>query len=134
MSRGIGRMQQLIVGALSSRPGGDAFGGSWNDDFVLAQGIHDLRQVSKELARTNGGIIYCSFIEPKWEASFSRAIRSLQKRKMLEFPSLLPLQSVHRYAPRECVYELSDGVFHVNRYRQRRFVRVLAENPNIHNT
>jgi hypothetical protein len=74
-------MQRLILAALDARPGGDEvvdMGGYTR--FTLAPGVHDLREVSKQLAREHGGFSHADFISPTWEASFSRAVRHLRRR------------------------------------------------------
>jgi hypothetical protein len=86
MSRGLGLMQRRILDALCLRDGGDeVIDGSTGDTrFELPPGVHDLRRVSKELARRHGGISHCDFVSATWEASFSRAVRSLRRRRLIE--------------------------------------------------
>jgi hypothetical protein len=108
MSRGLGKMQRLILQELRSRRGGGIIERPWSSDVVLPDDVHDLREVSLKLAREHGGISHCSFIAPRWEASFSRAVRRLVAVGLIE---------------------------HTRGYRgmQRRFVRVLLDLAKIHN-
>jgi hypothetical protein len=89
-------MQRLILDALKNRR------------------VHDLRAVSHELAVKNHGISHCHFISPKWQASFSRAVRRLVQAGMIE-------------CRRHQIRNMPDGP----RFGQRRFARLPAE---IHNT
>ena len=91
MSRGLGRMQRLILDALLQREGGDWVCGEDHPDggFYLQLGVHDLRAVNRELARAHGGISHTNFTSPRWQASFSRAALGLLERRLLEVvPSL----------------------------------------------
>jgi hypothetical protein len=116
-------MQRRILEALRKRGGGDEvrqYSGI-GYGYILAPGIHDMRQVSHELAKANGGISHCHFHTQTWEASFARALASLIAKRYLEAPSLVrvvkdELGKAHR---------LSDGLYliHAND-RQNRFVRV----------
>jgi len=69
MSRGLGRMQCLILQELQSRRGGDIIERPWSFDVHLPADAHDLRQVRHKLAREHGGISHCDFIDPKWQAT-----------------------------------------------------------------
>ena len=130
MSRGLGAMQRRILAALAARPGGDRICNSADYGFTLAAGIHDMRQVSQELARTHGGISHCGFVSGSWSASFTRALTSLVSQGYIEVLSLVPLADDEL----GIATQLSDGLYlpYANR-SQHRFVRLLrgtAEFPN----
>jgi hypothetical protein len=127
MSRGHGVMQRRILDELKSRTGGDWVwpDGSWAYGFKLADDIHDLRIVTKELARQFDGISHRDFRTGSWEASFSRAVRRLTRDGTLEFPSILPaVKDEAHYCERT-----SDGLFYVQHHEklQRRFVRLSVQ-------
>ena len=91
MSRGLGRMQRLILDALLQREGGDWVGGEDHPDggFYLQLGVHDLRAVNRQLERDHGGISHANFTSLRWQASFSRAALGLVERRLLKvIPSL----------------------------------------------
>jgi hypothetical protein len=124
MSRGLGKMQRLIMDALTRRPFDD-----WVNayclrigDFKLMPGYHDLRKVAQEIARDNGAFSHCSFIDPAWQASFSRAIRGLAERGFIEVPSMILLANDRTGRAIHC----SDGLW-MFQPRQRRFVRISAK-------
>ena len=91
MSRGLGRMQRLILDALLQREGGDWVCGADHPDggFYLQLGVHDLRAVNLQLARNHDGISDTNFTSLRWQASFSRAVLGLLERRLLKvIPSL----------------------------------------------
>jgi hypothetical protein len=83
MSKGLGKLQRLIVAELS-KPGGETVESPMNCFFVLPESHHDLRRISKELAQKHVGLDYGN-IPAKWHAAFSRAIRGLRKRGLIEW-------------------------------------------------
>jgi len=127
MSSGLGAMQRRILDALAVRLGGDRVDENHIASFGLALGVHDLRQVSKAMARDHGGIYNGSFVTGKWQASFSRAVAGLVARGYISAPSLVPLADVGQSNDgplRRQVHHLSDGAY-IDQPRQRRFVRVM---------
>lgn len=144
MSKGLGVIQCLIVEAMQTRHGvgnphvldserAAVIGG----DFVhkcgpgrrcgygvyLAGGLHDMRQVKKELeARHSYKMIkYGSFNDQKWDAAFSRALRTLEKRGVIEFPSIVKLMIDDGGFAQ---HDLADGVYMDAHRTQRRFARL----------
>jgi hypothetical protein len=124
MSRGLGTMQRRILDALRKRDGGDEVrqyrGIGYG--YILAPGVHDMRQVSYELAVANGGISHCQYRTSAWEASFARALTGLIAKGYVEAPSMVPV--IHDELGK--AHRLSDGLYlpFANRH-QNRFVRVL---------
>jgi hypothetical protein len=124
-------MQRRILAALAASPGGDRVEYSNTSTFALAPGIHDLRKVSKALAREHGGISHCDFVYSKWQASFSRAVAGLVARGYLEAPSLVPISDVGQVydAPlRRQVHHLADGSYIDQSRHQQRYVSVMQNN------
>ena len=168
MSRGLGRLQILIVERMKTRAGvecdnrpygedifhqaatiegGDFVrrrppAGHFNIGFLLAAGVHDMRRVAEEVTSLAKGLP----VEEKksgalWDrmtgrthvarhnsifASFSRAVRGLERRAIIEFPALVPIAD---YDPevRHWVHFLADGTFiDGRRHGQRRFARLLT--------
>lgn len=87
MSKGLGSFQTAVLGFLLARTGGDRLA----HDVFLASGWHDIRTVGRELkgllATREAGLW-----EMLWEARFCRAIRTLQSRGMISFPSYFELR------------------------------------------
>ena len=91
MSRSLDQMQRLILDALLQREGGDWVCGEDHPDggFYLQLGVHDLRAVSRQLARDHAGISHTNFTALRSQASFSRAVLGLVERRLLKVvPSL----------------------------------------------
>lgn len=122
MSRGIGHLQQAILDTLAARPGGDEIENRYSRAW-LADDVHDLRTVSHEMAQVMGGISHQHFHTGAWQASFSRAVAGLVRRKMLESLSLVPLRDFEADYPVRIEY-LSDGEYLNWTSRQCRFARV----------
>jgi hypothetical protein len=119
MSRGIGAMQRRILPALAARQGGDRIRNTADYGFTLATGIHDMRQVCKEVARTHGGISHCSFVSESWSASFTRVLTSLARLGYIEVPPLVPVAADEL----GIATQLSDGLYLPNaNHSQHRFV------------
>ncbi|MEE9250174.1 MAG: hypothetical protein V3U93_03490 [Alphaproteobacteria bacterium] len=91
-------------------------------DWRIADDIRDMRKVSKTLARRHGGISHMDFAKLSWQAAFSRAVRGLVKRGLIETISVVPLAEGRPDAAN--VHELSDGMYLVVRGRQRRYTRI----------
>jgi len=87
MSKGLGKMQRLIVDELRNTRGGVWIERPWSFDVDCPAGVYDLREVSQALARRHGGISHCHFTSPAWQASFSRAVRGLVNRGLIETDS-----------------------------------------------
>jgi hypothetical protein len=96
----------------------------------LADGIYDLRASLAYLARRDNQISHCSYVRGAYQAGFSRAVRGLVRRGLLE-----PLRFL---VPIDCLGEgvetdlcrtlaLADGLYAAVSGRQVRFVR-RAEN------
>ena len=121
MSAGIGRMQRAILDALAGRPGGDLIVDGHGRRAWLADSTHDLRQLSREMARA-AGTLDCQYATNSWRASFSRGISGLLKRGVVEILWYVPLQAAeHGFAwP---VTETEGNIFMNWFSRQKRFVR-----------
>ncbi len=127
MGHGLGTMQRRIVDAMRTRHakpndwahpplGGDLIGGDFvhvpsykrhGYGYYLADGVHDMRVVALELSPGRYARGHA--------AMFSRALRTLEKRGVIEFPSMVPLSRDEvRIAE-----HLSDGLFLLDppRYR-----------------
>jgi hypothetical protein len=100
-------MQRRILAALAARPGGDRILNTADYGFTLAAGIHDMRQMCKEVAQTHGGISHCSFVSESWSASFTRALTSLASQGYIEVPSLVPVTDDEL----GIATQLSDGLY-----------------------
>ena len=122
MSRGIGNLQRAILGTLAARPGGDVIENRYRRAW-LADGVHDLRTVSHEMAKVMGGISHHDYVSGAWQASFSRAVAGLVRRKMIESISLVPLRDFETDYPARIEY-LADGEYLNWTSRQCRFARV----------
>ena len=121
MSADIGHLQRAILAALETRPGGDVLEDNCGHRAWLADGVHDLRKVSCELASRMGGISHCNHVTEAWSASFSRAVAKLADRCALNVLWLVPLEAVDREFAWPSV-ELAGGLYLQWFSRQRRFV------------
>jgi len=137
MSRGLGGLQREILKHLGDpiREGSVSNALQHYDDetvvygmaLTLGPGVHDLRHVSRVVARERD---VRRFDKNKFQAAFSRAVRSLVCRGILEVLWLVPLDGsgVHfcwDRARRGKVERLSDGEYLRWQSRQARFVRTL---------
>jgi hypothetical protein len=132
MSKGLGKLQREIISHLAdpipatgwSREGELRAGGVC---FIPVPGVYDLRSVSHTMARQRG----LKFVDwsPPLQAAFSRAVRSMVRRGILEKVELVPVERVTYWERhRRCsVHELSDGCFLDWSPRQVRFVRLKDE-------
>ena len=121
MSRGPGRLQRAILAALETRPGGDLIVDGHGRRAWLADNIHDLRSVSRSMARA-AGTPNCEYAASSWQAGFSRAIAGLAQRHMIDVLWRVPLYAVEP----EFAWPSAEfaGDIHLNWFsRQRRFVR-----------
>jgi hypothetical protein len=139
MSKGLGSLQNNVLGLMLATPGGDEIPVFWTRGrrvVRIAADMYDMRRISHDLQKLAGyeiGTIH------KWWPQFSRAVRTLEARGILEFPSLVPLSDnsdCEDYGEAG-ILRLSDGVF-LTRARgsndkQRRFGRVLPEKTNMLN-
>ncbi len=123
MSRGIGSLQRAICDTLAARPGADEIESGCRRAW-LADGVHDLRTVSHEMAKVMGGIFHNQYHTAAWQASFSRAVAGLVSRKMIESLSLVPLRDFESDYPARIEY-LSDCEYLNWPGRQCRFVRAM---------
>ena len=135
MGRGLGRLEREILDSLEiakerqhSYRGYD--GDDWHPGWLVVNravvrippDIHDLRATARFLAVKNGAIHAGSVISPAFDASFSRAVRSLLARGYLARVSMLPVIECEK-DDRGIVESFSDGNVIVLRGRQTRFVR-----------
>ena len=138
MSRGIGKLQREILRALpetkhrKKRAWENPFTRTHSVDVIVADNVFDLREVLKYLSGKLNKFTHCSYVSPRFQASFSRAIKSLIKRGLLiKYSSLVPLKEVENESEPYCpsnVHRLSDGLYLlVNKNAQIRFVS-LGEN------
>lgn len=143
MSRGLGRMQRLVLDELKARSGGDMVGdrneqskdmanelkseyGVWLCDRYaqLKPGVHDLRCVCYQLAVKHGGISHANFTSPEWQASFSRAVKGLHARGYIEVINVVPVQWAREDGFSKLdVHHLADGTYIVWNSRQKRFCK-----------
>ena len=122
MSRGIGHLQRGILTRLAARPGGDMLTDTCGHRAWLAGGVHDLRAISREMARAAGVPDY-EYATSVWTASFSRAIARLAQRHMIDVLWRVPLCAIEP----EFAWPSAEfaGGIHLNWFsRQRRFVRM----------
>ena len=117
MSRGLGRLQVAILAHMQTRRGGDWLG----DCFELQEGVHDMRAVAKEMARSGGRAS-----DPSKRAAFSRAVRRLVECGHLHPQTTVPAPDFDPASPyARFIHHLSDGPYFVLPRRgdwQRRFV------------
>ena len=133
MSRGLGKLQREILGALDPAQAcvNEAFGtyefmshvhdGGWvkcrGCKVLLAPGIYDLRAVHRWLRKQTVVRNKASF-----DVAVSRAVRGLVTRGILERLALVPLRSRHRDGQPQ-IEHLSDGFYMHAPARELRFVR-----------
>ena len=123
MSKGIGHLQREIIAALAARHGGDILTDTCGRCAWLADDVHDLRKVSREMAKTTTGLTNYEYVTSSWSASFSRATAGLAQRHMIDVLWAVPLQA----AESEFAWPVAevDGAIYMRWYsRQRRFIRV----------
>ena len=122
MSKGLGYLQREIIDTLAGRPGGDMIVDGCGRRAWLADGVHDLRKVSRSMARA-AGTLDCEYAANSWQASFSRAIAGLVNRRVIEVVWRVPLCAIEP----EFAWPSAEfaGDIHLNWFsRQRRFVRM----------
>lgn len=91
----------------------------------LAPGVYDLRASAMYVAQQNGMVYSAGFIQPCFQAAFSRAVKSLLGRKLIKAPTTIPLAEYDEdQADSELILELADGIYldADRRQRQMRFV------------
>jgi len=114
-------MQRAILGALAARPGGDMIVDGCGRRAWLGGGVHDLRQLSREMARA-AGTPDCEYATGVWTAGFSRAVSRLAQRHMIDVLWRVPLIAIEPEFQWPSA-EFAGGI-HLNWFsRQRRFVR-----------
>jgi len=114
-------LQREILAALAARPGGDIIDDGCGHRAWLADGVHDLRKVSCELASRMGGISHCNHVTGAWSAGFSRAIAKLADRGALNTLWLVPLEAAEFEFAWPCI-DLAGGLYLQWFSKQRRFV------------
>lgn len=125
MSRGLGKLQRSILAALAARGGGDLVVDYLGRTACLAEGVHDLRAVSREMARESGRMQAGIAVEARWQTHFSRSIVSLAERGEIEVLSVVPCVHVDADFPIPHA-NLVEGPRLLWNSRQRRFVRLVA--------
>ena len=115
-------MQRGILAALAARPGGDVIHDGCGRRAWLADDVHDLRAISREMTRAAGTPDY-EYATSVWSASFSRAVTRLVQRGMIDVLWCVPLDAVET----EFAWPITElsGDIRLNWFsRQRRFVRM----------
>ncbi len=87
MSRGTGHLQRKILAALAARPGGDMIVDGCGRRAWLADGTHDLRRVSRELASRSDRHGSAA----SWSAAYCRAVAGLVDRGAVNIVWLVPI-------------------------------------------
>jgi hypothetical protein len=147
MSKGIGKLQRDILQHLAERDGPDYLGDDRHyPDVVLADGWHDLRTVTREMALKLKGIQWgpgAYFVgeangPSSWQASFSRAVAGLAQRGFIEFNTgLVPIQRYYKGSRKKSsgdfnkyqasIHHLSDGLYLAWYRKRRRFCRLTGD-------
>jgi hypothetical protein len=145
MSRGLGKMQREILGTLdeakrhfgedySYRGGFNEFGiaprwklPGWvvhrGAVFRLGETIYDLRASCRYLAQRHDGLDRGCWLELRFQASFSRAVRGLLKRRLLVAHHLVRIEDYDRDTSQHAqIQHLNDGLYVFVSERQARFV------------
>ncbi len=122
MSRGTGHLQRKILAALAARPGGDMIVDGCGRRAWLAEGVHDLRAISRSMARA-AGTPDCEYATGVWKSSFSRSVAGLAKRRAFDVLWCVPLQAAERGFAWP-VTETEGNIFMNWFSRQKRFVRM----------
>ena len=117
MSKGLGSLQREILAHIADpMPRGQ--------DFSLRDGVYDLRFVLRALQKLRGG----RCISESLQAAFSRAVRSLVRRRFLKPLWLVPINCTEQ--DREWLdfrtEELSDGLYMIWSSRRVRFVQLTS--------
>jgi hypothetical protein len=137
MSKGLGKLQRDILTHLKDpllEKVGTTYAGettAYGTTFLLGADVYDLHNVAVILERLYGRSMFNRHI---LQAAFSRAVRSLLRRGVLERVSLVPVAKEcfqWRRDPRWRVEELSDGRYLLWRDRQARFVRLCSEDTTL---
>ena len=93
----------------------------------LAEGVYDLRcsavylKAQRELERCGSGS-RSAWRSERFLPAFTRAVRSLLRRRLLRQLTLVPLLARDRFKPTPDVHHLADGLYLDARDRQIRFV------------
>jgi hypothetical protein len=141
MSKGLGKLQRAILDSLDiAKNSTEYYKGrghlnmpfikAYGYNIVIADGVYDLRETIKYLAKKNQKT-FCrgAYVKEIYQVSFSRAVRTLVKRNLLKPLWLVPLKEVEEkivetygnfYNMR--VMKLKDRWYLIFRERQIRFV------------
>jgi len=129
MSKGLGKMQHAILENLDAAQTHNRHPNDvrwlWYSPVIelrLAEGIYDLRDTSRYLRRL-WRVDYQT--ERRFQAAFSRAVRTLIHRKLLEPVTLIPIERVftHYGAQAYFLHDLSEGTYWLRNRQQTRFVK-----------
>lgn len=126
MSAGIGHLQQSILNALETRLGGDVLYDQRGYRAWLTFGTHDLRRLSRELAKKMDGVSNCNYASESWKSSFSRAIGGLANRRLIEIIWLVPIRGIEPEFETPAI-ELDDDLYLTCFSSQRRFAETKPE-------
>lgn len=138
MSKGLGWLQHEIINTLEeakqetrSYRGAGYYGGKgpgWvkcrGINAELAPGVYDLRASALYLAKKHNGISHANYIDSTFQASFSRAVRGLIDRGIIEALDLVPIvkyPNIHNVYNNK-ILDLADGVYLNTDSRQSRFI------------
>jgi hypothetical protein len=120
VSKGLGRLQREIIAA--ETPGAFEVDGL---KFELRKDVIDLRRVVTLLAGKHNAYTHCTFVRPSFQAAFSRAVKGLVRRGLIEKLTVVPVAQIDRYYP-EAFERLSDGYHYLPPCQQTRYVRRIA--------
>jgi hypothetical protein len=136
MSKGLGRMQHAIMDNLDTAQAYNTLPNDirwfWYSQVIelrLAEGVYDLRQTSRYLRR----LWHIDFMtERRFQAAFSRAVRTLIARKLLEPVTMVPIvdEFTHYGASTWFLHHLADGTYWIRNQQQTRFVKRYGHKDN----
>ena len=139
MSRGLGKLQRDILNTFGEareyfksekcRYRGMAWGGV---DYLIHNGreikvkpyVYDLRASLKYLALKYNRLYGANYVDVVFQASFSRAVKLLIERGLIQPLSMIPLDDVFGGPDMSVVHSLSDGLWAF----PGRQIRFIAEN------
>jgi hypothetical protein len=143
MSRGLGWLQRAIIDTLDQAKQETEYyngagyygfrGPGWvkcrDVDVKLAAHVYDLRASAKYLAKKHNGISHANYIDTVFQASFSRAVKGLIDRGIIEALDLVPLDrealcnlaNIHN-TYNNLILDLADGLYLNTNSRQNRFI------------
>jgi hypothetical protein len=88
----------------------------------LADGVHDLRAVSREMARA-AGLPDCYYATNSWQSSFARAVSGLEERRLISLLWSVPMEAIESEFSWPS-NEIEGDLFLKWFSRQRRFAKV----------